>query len=1130
MVLELNLNIFKRFAVLLLFVSCVQEIPLEELENETFVDPTPEAGSVSNPIPLPDQIPPKILATSPMGTVPASTQSVLLQVQTDETAECRYDLSLKSFDFMVNNLPSSNGGTLHSRSFAVTQDTAYLFYILCRDSNQNISLASQLNFKVDKMGVVDNVAPMLSSLLPAGKVASGTTQAMLQVSTNEASTCRYSNSSVVNFDGMLSFQTSNNFSHFATVSGLQNGGSYTYYVLCRDTAQNLSTKQLISFSVDSLELDGKILYANNCMSCHSGLDTSTKKNKTAQQIQNAINNVAAMNLAYLKALEASQVLAIAEVLKVASPVDTAAPVISMAQPSGTQPSTITSINLQVMTNEVASCRYSQTNQSYDQMGINLNASGGGTSHSRTVSVQVDTSYTYYVRCSDSVGNKSTSSTIISFYVDKLPDIVAPIISNISPSGKLPAGTKSIQLSFSTNENSTCRYSSSSAATFTQMALITQTGDLAHNQTISNLSDGNSYSYYVLCRDGANNTSTKVSTSFTVETPVVISLDERARGILNSRCLNCHGGAFTYKQLNINDDSSLFDPLNKFIVKGIPDESKIFQSLTGVNNISMMPPSGIIPDSERETIRQWIAAMQPDNNGNDEIICDIAEDNKSPLTRRLTKVEIENSFAELLGASYKPDLSSLPDPGVSQFGMTRNGRTQGGYSPQAIESLMLNFEGVVSSVANNNAIAANCASLTGSSLNSCLDTNLIPIVERAWRRVLSSTERQVIYSYFQNRTFKQGMSIALLKTFLSPRFLFISYDDNISPRKLNNFEIAERLAFLVTARVPSQALMNTAKTTDLSIKANLIIEMNKLFDSNNISNAGNLQRSKGWSFYKELQNQWLGLKDLDKSSAGNNEASMKWANMFFLEEMFKNNRSIEQMLTDNFVVVDRNLASIYEVDFNSAQTAGYDIYNSPSGFRRLVVPESSRKGLLTQAAILTVNAKTNASGEVNPTHRGLWYAEKIMCDTPDGLPSGVDLDTGKITTGSLKERFAAHVDESTSCFGCHKVMDPIGFGLWGYDGEGREREKDTWGFPIDPSGQLEGQFFQETQGMIDIIAQSNKTEQCIMSHLTSYIVARDVDSKKSCKTQEILKDIKNKNGGLRDILHEIVSSDLFVMRK
>lgn len=532
------LKIFRKILPMFAFlfmVACVQEIPIEELENETFVE-EPQNTPVPNPPPAQDITAPKIVSTIPSGMQPSSVTSVVMQVVTDEIASCNYDLSDKDFDQMLNALPSTDGGRTHARAIAVLEDTNYLFYVRCRDSFNNKMVTSTLiNFSIEKKGVEDKVAPLISNISPSGELVAGTRSANLSLTSSEASVCKYSANGSATFDQMLSMNSTNGMNHLVPVNSLMDGASYSYYFYCKDLAGNLSVKGSTSFSIKVLELDGAKLYAANCMGCHNPLQNSNKQNNSASDIKSAIQGVSQMRLAYLQALTDTQLQAIADVLKVTPPADTTAPVISMLLPSGTQPSTTQSVTLQLMTNESASCRYSNQDQSFDQMGEVLTASGGGLSHSKVVAVQMDTNYRFFIRCQDASQNKNLSSSIISFYIDKVADITAPVISSINPSSDLPAGTKSANLSLATNESSTCRYSTNTNANYEQMMAMSSSGGILHSVSLNNLIDGATYSYYFYCKDSAGNQSQKAQTSFKVAVP---NLD--GASLYASNCMNCHG--------------------------------------------------------------------------------------------------------------------------------------------------------------------------------------------------------------------------------------------------------------------------------------------------------------------------------------------------------------------------------------------------------------------------------------------------------------------------------------------------------------------------------------------------------------------------------------------------------------
>jgi uncharacterized repeat protein (TIGR02543 family) len=111
--------------------------------------------------------------------------------------------------------------------------------------------------------------------------------------------------------------------------------------------------------------------------------------------------------------------------------DTTPPVRSNGQPTGTLSSGTKNTTLSLTTNEVATCKYSTTSGvNYDSM-TNTFSTTGGTSHSQLITGLTDgNTYNFYVRCSDSYGNKNTDDYTISFNV--LVDTTPPAVWITSP--------------------------------------------------------------------------------------------------------------------------------------------------------------------------------------------------------------------------------------------------------------------------------------------------------------------------------------------------------------------------------------------------------------------------------------------------------------------------------------------------------------------------------------------------------------------------------------------------------------------------------------------------------------------------------------------------------------------------
>jgi hypothetical protein len=85
------------------------------------------------------------------------------------------------------------------------------------------------------------------------------------------------------------------------------------------------------------------------------------------------------------------------------------------------------------------------------------------------------------------------------------DITAPTRSNGSPSGILPGGTTQTSITLATNENAVCRYATTPNVAYMAMPVtFSTTGGTTHATSITGLTNGGSYQYYVRCQDGSNN--------------------------------------------------------------------------------------------------------------------------------------------------------------------------------------------------------------------------------------------------------------------------------------------------------------------------------------------------------------------------------------------------------------------------------------------------------------------------------------------------------------------------------------------------------------------------------------------------------------------------------------------------
>src|SRR5216117_1243649 len=221
---------------------------------DTAANANPDDFAISFTVDLPaDTAPPVRSGGQPLGTLPAGTTQTTLALTTNEAATCRYSPSAGvPYDAMTQTF-ATTGGTAHSTPVSGLADGgSYAFYVRCLDTAANANPDDfAISFTVDFPA--DTAPPVRSGGQPMGTLPAGTTQTTLALTTNEAATCRYSPSAGVPYDGMTqTFAITGGTAHSTPVSGLANGGTYTFSVRCVDAAANANPDDFtIRFTVDA---------------------------------------------------------------------------------------------------------------------------------------------------------------------------------------------------------------------------------------------------------------------------------------------------------------------------------------------------------------------------------------------------------------------------------------------------------------------------------------------------------------------------------------------------------------------------------------------------------------------------------------------------------------------------------------------------------------------------------------------------------------------------------------------------------------------------------------------------------------------------------------------------------------
>ena len=202
----------------------------------------------------------------------------------------------------------------------------------------------------------------------------------------------------------------------------------------------------------------------------------------------------------------------------------------------------------------------------------------------------------------------------------------------------------------------------------------------------------------------------------------------------------------------------------------------------------------------------------------------------------------------------------------------------------------------------------------------------------------------------------------------------------------------------------------------------------------------------------------------------------------------------------------------------------------SQFRRVKVTDEARRGLLGQAAVLTVTSYPNRT---SPVERGKWILTNLLGVPPQPPPANVPPLADASADGkvlSLRQRMERHRADPT-CAGCHKVMDPIGFALESFDGIGRVRKTED-GAAIDTSGTLfNGANVDGVVGLRrNLVAQPEIFVGVMTEKLLTYALGRGLEYYDMPAVRTIVRDGKSADFRFSSIVLGIARSTPFQMKE
>ncbi len=332
---------------------------------------------------------------------------------------------------------------------------------------------------------------------------------------------------------------------------------------------------------------------------------------------------------------------------------------------------------------------------------------------------------------------------------------------------------------------------------------------------------------------------------------------------------------------------------------------------------------------------------------------------------------------------------------------------------------------------------------------CARRILRTLARRAYRRpVVDADIEPLLRFYEQGRAegdFEAGIELALQRLMVSPHFLVRVERDpaGVQPNtvyRISDVELASRLSFFLWSSMPDDELLDLAARGRLKNSAVFERQVRRMLAD---------PRSK--ALVRNFAGQWLQLRNLNAAIPTQSRfpdfdddlrQGFRQETELFVDSIVRENRSVLELLAANYTFVNERLAQHYGIP---------EVYGTH--FRRVTLPDESRRGLLGQGSILLVTSRPNRT---SPVLRGKWILENLLGtpppDPPANVPALQENREGSRRPLTVRERLAQHRTNPV-CASCHAMIDPLGFVLENFNATGQWREFQEGHKPIDTSGVL-----------------------------------------------------------------------------
>lgn len=406
--------------------------------------------------------------------------------------------------------------------------------------------------------------------------------------------------------------------------------------------------------------------------------------------------------------------------------------------------------------------------------------------------------------------------------------------------------------------------------------------------------------------------------------------------------------------------------------------------------------------------------------------------------------------------------------------------------------------------------------------------LEPFATRAFRRPLRPDELAFVMSIFelgdaQDLVFNEAIKLALKSILIAPQFLYRTPEELPGEKSqeviaIGDYELASRLSYFLWGTMPDQELFRCAEERTLHRPEVLAAQTKRLLNdprSRHLATAF----AAPWLNLDKLATLPVDEKRFPVMTKEMRQAMYDEGVAFFLGLLSPDSR-ITDIIDSDYAYVNVLTAKLYGMN---------DIKGAK--MQKVALSDRNRGGVLTMPGVLAV---TSMPSRTSPVKRGKFILAELLDETPPPPPADVPelnaQNTEQNASLTLRQKTELH-RENPACAACHRVMDPLGFGLENFDPIGRWRERDDFGKPVDAIGELPGRQRFSSPGELRSILMKRKDAfvRTLTKRMMTFALGRTVSGYDEVVIDDITDAVIANGYRLDDLIQRVVSSYPFLHR-